>query len=41
MLAKFGANAAAFRMAYLAIVATAMVGWVWLLFVSLDWVLGV
>jgi hypothetical protein len=31
----------ALRTAYLAIAATATVGWVWLLFVGVEWALGV
>jgi hypothetical protein len=34
-------NPVAFRTGYLTVVAVAMVGWVWLLFVGVEWVLGV
>jgi hypothetical protein len=41
VLANLGTRTAAFRAAYLTLIATSMVGWFWLLFVSLEWVLGV
>jgi hypothetical protein len=30
-----------FRSAYLAAIATAMIGWLWMIFVGLEWAIGV
>jgi hypothetical protein len=41
VLARLDRRGVASRTAYLTVVAAAMIGWVWLLFVSVEWVLGV
>jgi hypothetical protein len=41
VLAKARQRGVASRTAYLTVVTAAMIGWVWLLFVGVEWVLGV